>query len=69
MHVYRWMSINNRPVLLKWLFYRTETINTCAWLRMARMEKMGSNLKTSGRFFHVLHALVSQIKPIKTDFG
>ena len=30
---------------------------------------MGSNLKTSGRFFHVLHALVFQIKPIKTDFG
>ena len=46
------------PVLLKWLFYRTETINKCVWLRIARMEII-SNLKTSVRVFQVF-ALESQ---------
>ena len=41
---------NNGPVLLKWLFYRTETVNKCVWLRTAMME-MVSNLETSSRFF------------------
>ena len=45
-HAYRWMSTNNGPVLLKWLFYRTETIVKCVWSRVVRME-MDSNLKTS----------------------
>ena len=61
--VYRCKSKSNGPVLLKWLFYRTETVNNCVCLPMARVE-MGSNLKTSGRFFQDF-ALVSQIKFVK----
>ena len=66
MHEYRWKSKNNGPVLLKWLFYRTETVNKCVWLRLARME-MDSNLKTSGRLFQVFaHA---SDKSATTEFG
>ena len=58
MHVYHWKS-EKGPVLLKWLFYHTETINKFVWLRMARIEVA----PTSGRMklFQVF-ALVSQIK-------
>ena len=66
--MYRWKFKNNGPLLLKWLFYRTETINKCVWLQMARIE-MDSNFKTSGGCFQVF-ALVSQIKSVKkTDFS
>ena len=41
--------------------------NKYVWIGMARME-MASDLKTSGRIFHV-SALVSQIKSLKTNFG
>ena len=33
------------PVLLKWLYYRSEAINKHVWLRITRME-MASNVKT-----------------------
>ena len=46
-------SKDNSAVLLKLLFYHTETINKCVWLQMARME-MDSNLKMSGKFFQDL---------------
>ena len=63
--VYRLKSKNNSIVLLKWLFYRTETINKCIWLRMARMEMDSMQLETSGRFFSSFCSspeIVSQLK-------
>ena len=48
--MYRWKSKHKGAVLLNWLFSRTETVNKCVWLQMARME-MDSNLKTFGRLF------------------
>ena len=59
-HVYRWISNNDGPVLLKLLLYRTETITKCVWLRMARME-VSSNSKTSGRFFQVFARVSDKI--------
>ena len=72
----------NGPVMLKLPFYRTDTINKCVWLRMARMEMAnlvpgtgvtlgtrlvnGSNLKTSGIQVCVF---VSQIKLVKNDLA
>ena len=41
--------------------------NKYVWIGMARME-MASDLKTSSRIFQV-SALVSLIKPLKTNFG
>ena len=67
MHVYRWNSKNNGPVLLKWIFYLIETVNKRVWLRVARME-VASNLKTSGRHVQCF-ANVFPIKSVKTDFG
>ena len=56
----RWRSNYNGPVLLKWPFYCTKTVNKCVWLRRPRM-KMRSNLKFTVRFFHVC-ALEPRIK-------
>ena len=50
--MYRWKSENNGRMMVKWLLYRTETVNNYVWKRQARME-IYSNLKTSGRFFQV----------------
>ena len=63
----RWKTKNDGPVLLKWLLYRTEAINKCVWLRIARME-ITSNLKTSVRVFQVF-ALVSQINYVTNDLA
>ena len=53
---------------LKWLFYRTEIVNKCVWLRMPRVET-DSDLKTaSGRFFQVF-VPVTEIKSVKTDLS
>ena len=48
-------------MLLKWLFYRIETVSKCFWLRVAMM-KMASNLTEPSRLFFQVFALVS-------DFG
>ena len=58
-------SLKHNPLLLKLLFYRTESINEYVLWQLARVE-MESNLKTSGRFFQVF-ALLSEIKLVKTD--
>ena len=58
-------SLKRNSLLLKLLFYRTESINECVLWQLARV-KMESNLKTSGRFFQVF-ALLSEIKLVKTD--
>ena len=60
--MYRWKSKNYGPVLLKWLFCRTETVNVNG------QDGNGLQLKTSGRFFQVF-AHVPQIESVKTDFG
>ena len=53
MHVYRWSSENNGPVLLKWLSSIPHklliNVSGCEW--PAAGIEMDSNLKTSGGFF------------------
>ena len=57
---------NSAPVLLKWLFCRTETIAKWIMCLVVYGEVgNGLNLKTSGRSFQVF-AHVSEIKSVKT---
>ena len=54
---------------LKWLFYRTETNDKCAWLQVGRM-KMDANLKSFGRLiFFQAFVVGTQTKSEKLIFG
>ena len=70
--MYRWKSKNNSPVLLKWLFHRTDgkcdDDDQCGWLQMVRME-MDSNFKSSGKIFSSFaSAVMTRLKSVETGF-